>query len=98
MATRTKRPTKYQIGRIAETRPELLNALVAYFVMEWRGIVMAKPPHGKDQTGLASMIPDYVRWWGVDRCVHYLLRSPKNRTVKTRGYLSEWLEENSQVD
>lgn len=87
------RPTKSQIGRIAENQPSLLNLLVAYFVFEWREVRMGSPSHGLDQMGITAVIPDFVDTWGVDRCVHYLLASPDKRDADGDGFLSVWLRE-----
>lgn len=88
---KTKRPTKEELGRIAERQPELLNMLVAYFVFEWRSVLNQQVPTGIDQTGVACRVPDYVRMWGVDQCLHYLLQCPEERTSSSPGFLSEWL-------
>lgn len=90
---RIDRPNKAAIGRIAENQPDLLNLLVAYFVMEWQEVRIGNPAHGIDQTGDACQIPDYVAAWGVDACVHYLLRSPLKRRLGEPGYVTEWLRE-----
>lgn len=78
---------------IAERQPELLNVLVAYFVFEWRSVINQQVPHGIDQTGAACRLPNYVKMWGVDACVHYLLQCPEKRTSVGRGFLSEWLKD-----
>jgi hypothetical protein len=90
--TTTKRPSKEMIGRLAELNPGLLNPLVAFFVMGWdRVFVNARPMHGLNQRKEPRKLPDYVRSWGVDRCVHYLLESPPERSG-ANDYLSLWLE------
>lgn len=90
--TQVEKPTKAQLGRIAENKPELLNILVAYFVMEWKSVSLTSIPHGQDQTGKVRA-PNYVELWGVDACIHYLLLAPKSRGSKGPGYISMWLEE-----
>jgi len=87
-----KMPSHEAIGRIAEIRPDLLNMLVAYFVMEWQEVRMGNPPHGIDQAGAACVVPDYTEYWGTDMCVYYLHRSPECRTRTDPGYLQTWLD------
>lgn len=78
-------------------RPDFLNVLVAFFVLEWRSVSpLTVPHHGIDQTGAARVIPNYVRSWGVDACVYYLLRCPPRRSEDDPGYLNGWLEEISR--
>jgi hypothetical protein len=90
------KPTRGQIGRIAENQPSLLNLLVAYFVFEWQEVRAGSPSHGIDQIGETAVIPDFVGSWGVDSCVHYLLLAPSRRDADGPGYLSEWLKEISR--
>lgn len=90
------KPSKEALGRIAETRPELLNLLVAYFVFEWRSVKLGAIPHGEDQTGKTRLVPHYVTHWGVDACIHYLLQSPGRRDSTAPGLISVWLEEISK--
>ncbi len=87
------RPSREAIGRIAENQPGLLSLLVAYFVLEWQEVRIGNPPHGIDQCGEAAIVPDYVYMWGLDACVHYLLRSPVHRGADDPGFISAWLEE-----
>jgi len=93
MSEHKDRPTREAIGRISENQPGLLNLLVAYFVLEWQEVRIGNPSHGLDQMGDACIVPDYVGMWGVDACVHYLLRSPETRASNEEGYLSFWLDE-----
>ena len=91
------RPSKADLGRIAERQPELLNLLVAYFVFEWRVVKLGRPALGNDQTGCRCLIPNYIGMWtddardGIDVAVHYLLLSPKMRRRAGPGYLTEFL-------
>lgn len=91
--SRIDRPTAREIGRIAENQPGLLNLLVAYFVMEWQSVRIGNPPHGVDQMGTTCIVPEYTEMWGVNACVHFLLRSPLVREPKGPGYISRWLSE-----
>lgn len=86
-----RRPSKREIGRIAERQPELLNLLVAYFVFEWQAVRVGVPSHGLDQLRQARMIPDYVDMWSLNRVVHYLLRCPPTREARGSGFISDWL-------
>lgn len=90
---RVTKPSPAVIGRIAEYQPELLNVLLAYFVFEWRAVLLGVPAHGVDQIGNADIVPDYVGTWpdGVNQAVHYLLRAPLRRKAAEPGYISEWL-------
>jgi hypothetical protein len=93
------RPSKRNLGRIAENQPGLLNLLLAYFVFEWKSVRLGNPPHGVDQTGMTCVIPDYVAMWtdewtgadGVDAAVHLLLKAPERRTPDGPGFLTEWI-------
>lgn len=97
MASTLLLPTKSQLGQIAERRPEFLNTLVAVFVMEWRSAApLVLPVRGVDQTGEVRVVPDFVGSWGVDRCVHYLLRCPPYRSRGSEGFVSRWLQEISE--
>lgn len=88
------RPDPATIGQIAERQPKLLNVLLAYFVFEWRDVrFRSDPPVGTDQAGVVRVIPDYVRTWGVDRAVHYLLRAPLARRPEDPGFVSRWIRE-----
>ena len=86
-------PSHDAIGRIAELRPDLLNMLVAYFVMEWQEVRMGDPPHGFDQAGAPSLVPNYAEYWGPDMCVYYLMREPQYRTKNDPGFFQLWLDE-----
>ncbi len=100
MARTTLRPNKKELGQIAERRPEFLNVLVAYFVMEWDSITLTSltvPPHGQDQKGTTRLVPNYIGMWGVDACVYYLLRSPERRAEGGPGYVTDWLEKVSEI-
>jgi hypothetical protein len=88
----TTQPTKDELGRIAERQPELLNVLVAYFVMEWRTVEMGAIPSGTDQTGTRRVVPNYTRMLGIDECMHYLLQAPRLRGSDGPGLLTDWLE------
>lgn len=88
-----KKPSKEELGRIAENKPELLNVLVALFVLEWQAISLTSIPHGEDQVGKTRLVPNYVGLWGVDACIHYLLRAPMKRHNGSPGLITLWLEE-----
>lgn len=75
----TKKPSAATIGRLAERQPEMLNPLVAFFVMGWQKVFVTVPMHGKDQTGVGRVIPNYVKLLGLDACVSYLLAAPLER-------------------
>lgn len=102
MARQFKRPNRGQLAKIAENQPELLNLLVAYFVMEWQEVRLGKPPRGVDQCGVPCLIPNYIRMWtdgqvsGVDVALHYLELCPSKRQMKDPGFISYWLHEVSQ--
>ena len=95
--TRSNRPSGVELERIAEQRPALLNALVAYFVMEWKGVIISNLTHGQDQTGKIRPIPNYMDLWGVDDCIFYLLHSPPIRFARDPGFLSHSLENISKI-
>lgn len=82
-------PTRWQLGKLAEERPHVLNVLVAFFCFEWRGIFTGAPLHGLDQLGEARKVPNYVSRWGLDATIHYLLRAPQRRDPEGPGLLSE---------
>ena len=87
-----RQPSRAQIEQIAARRPDLLNVLVAYFVMEWRSVRRYRPLHGRDQDGAVRRVPNYVRAWGVDACVQALREAPAERGPRDPGGLSRWLE------
>lgn len=91
---RTLKPDRETIGYYAEHSPAMLNALVAYFVFEWRNVTVgATGQHGEDQAGIARRVPDYVSMHGTDWCVHVLLRAPEERRgLRAPGFVSNWLE------
>lgn len=91
MACYTK-PSRAALGRLAEKRPDALNPLVAFFVMGWDKVILSTPMHGVDQTGTSRMLPDYVKSWGVNMCVHYILRAPDSRH-DGEDFITEWLAE-----
>jgi hypothetical protein len=93
MAGRTTMPSRADLERIAVNQPDLLNVLVAYFVMEWKSVVMNYPPHGVDQTGKTRVVPDYVTMWGIDEVIWQLAQSPPQRYQNEPGRISRWLDE-----
>lgn len=88
MASSIMRPDDAKLGQIAERQPELLNLLVAYFVMEWQQVSTGRPPHGRDSYGITQVIPNYVARWGIDRCVHYIRKCPTVRAPDGPGGIS----------
>lgn len=93
MSTTHKKPTRAAIGRMAECSPHLLNPLVAFFVLGWRKVFLAVPMHGVDQTGKMRLLPDYVMLWGIDECVHELLKAPEERGGDGTDSLSLWTDQ-----
>ena len=91
-----ERPGPAELERIAELQPDLLNVLVAYFVMEWRKVQLTDPPHGRDREGKVCVVPDYVQRWGVDTCLRCLLQAPMSREANEPGFLTRWLEKVSR--
>ena len=88
-----KKPSRAEVEQIAHRRPELINALVAYFVWEWRGVVADQTLHGEDQCGFACLVPDYVQMQGMDACIEEINKAPGARESEGRGGISEWLDE-----
>ena len=88
----TKKPTLATIGKLAETKPHLLNPLVAFFVLGWRKVFISVPMHGVDQAGVTRLLPNYVALWGLDSCVHYLREAPEVRDGDN-DTLSVWAKE-----
>lgn len=93
----SEKPTKAAIGRIAEVQPHLLNALVAFFVMGWRRVIVSQPMHGVDQAGHTRLLPNYVGTWGVDACVHYILAAPEER-ADGKDFIGAWAESVAEID
>lgn len=87
-----RQPSPAQLEKLANREPDLINALIAYFVFEWKYIVVQEPMHGKDQNGVVCLVPDYIGMWGVDACIQSLRDSPRERTSDEPGGLSRWLE------
>lgn len=87
-----KQPSRAHIERIAARQPELLNLLVAYFVMEWQQVTNGEVQHGVDQVGVACLVPNYVGMWGVEECVNMLRVAPQKRAPTGPGLLSTWLQ------
>ena len=84
-------PSRKELERIAAVKPDLINALVAYFVMEWRGVITADPMHGEDQCGDVCLVPDYVKMWGIDACIEALRLSPTTRGPLEPGGITSWI-------
>ena len=86
------RPTRAEVARIAENQPELLNLIVAYFVMEWQGVRFSVDrSYGWDQMGKRRLVPDYVAAWGLDAVVDAVNKSPLKRNHNDIGYMTMWL-------
>lgn len=87
-----KQPTAAQLERVAANNPGFINALVAYFVMEWQKVLIGTAPlHGIDQTGEARVVPDYTDMLSVDECIAALRLSPNIRNPNGPGGLTVWL-------
>lgn len=86
------KPNRASIGRLAERQPDLLNPLVAFFVMGWQR-VNTQNLHGVDQVGSVRLIPDYVARLGLDECVHWLLEAPPERDDAALDFIDLWAEE-----
>lgn len=95
----TKKPSAAELAQLADNRPDLLNVLVAYFVLEWQGVTIdrGQQPHGTDQDGKARRVPDYCKLWGTDCCLHLLLRSPEERAPDGPGYATFFCDEVKQL-
>lgn len=87
-----RQPGAAKLEEVALKNPNLINAFVAYFVMEWQHVTFdSQGLHGKDQTGRAKFIPDFVQMWGMDECLYQLNSAPRSRGSKDPGGLSFFL-------
>lgn len=77
MGERPRKPTDAEVMQIAARRPDLLNALVAFFCMGWQSVDASLPPHGRDQMGHLRLVPDYVRRYGVQTCEAMVIEAPE---------------------
>lgn len=91
---KTQKPAASALVEIARSQPELLNALVAYFVFEWRAFRQDQR-HGEDQNGVVRRVPNYLRMWGLEDCIYYLFKSPQERAPDDPGFITEWLKSNA---
>lgn len=84
-----RQPEVARLEQIANDNPLLINAFVAYFVLEWQSVASDKRGlHGKDQVGYVCFIPNYVKMWGMDECLERLHNSPSGRGPDDPGGLS----------
>lgn len=85
-------PQPADIEKLAAHKPHLINALVAYFVLEWQQITVTDPMHGLDQMGDSCLVPDYVGMWGLDECLNALKHAPTHRDRTEPGAITRWLD------
>jgi len=93
----TPKPTKAELGQLAERHPEGLNALVAFWIMGWREVVPITPAHGVDQMGRNRVVPNWVAMWGVDAVMHYLILAPERIDADT-DLIGSWAAETAAAE
>ena len=94
MASEQKhQPDPERLMRLVRKTPHVLNAYLAYFYFEWQEVHADKEGlHGRDASGMARRIPNYVSGWGIELCLELLTMSPKARAPHEPGGLSTTLE------
>ncbi len=91
---RRSQPDREQLVQLAKKRPDIINALVAYFVWEWQEIKLdAGDIHGRDQMGVVCHIPNYAGDWGVNQCLFELYCSPHSRSSEGPAGITVWLNQ-----
>lgn len=93
LCVKTRRqPSRAEIEKQASRNPDYINALFAYFVMEWEDILPGTQPlHGRNQCGVIQLVPNYVLIHGLDACIAALRHSPQVRSLHGPGGLTIWL-------
>jgi hypothetical protein len=89
---RIERPKRPPVSVIHELPDYAVDALVAYFVFEWRKVIVHHDVRqGEDQTRKVRTIPQWCRILGRSTCVAMLSVSPAERGPEDEGLLGHAL-------